>query len=201
MDKIEDFKVSYDNSNEEIEKAFIRFQRKYMLRRKIIYSVVFLIAAALALDLMIKNSESMFGYIAFVLSLAMLCVTWMRSYFVRKRLLKTLESLGGETYEATFCGDRIEIDTLLLEEEKTETVAVSAVGVMTVGEEFDVPPEQETKQEKTVLDFTGNTIDSDETDSLFLLFVNRSLIYCIPKRCLSGEEIETLRQYLDDKNI
>lgn len=150
---------------------------------------------------MIKNSANMIGYILFVLPLALICVQWMRPYFVRKRLLKTLSSFSRETYTAVFSADKIEIETDILPEEKTETVALTPVGVMTVGEDFEVPEEKEMKSEKTVLELSSTVLDSMENENMFLLFVNRSLIYAFPKRCLDEEQTAALKAYFDDKNI
>ena len=170
-----------------------------MLKRKILFTAVYGIASALGLDLMIKNPASMLGYILFILPVALICVQWMKPYFVRKRLLNTLRSFSRETYTARFFDDRIEIETDVHDDEKTETVAVSGIGVMVLSDE-EKAPEETVTVEKTVLSFT-ETLDSFENEAMFLLFVNRSLIYAFPKRCLSEEQTETLRTYFEDKNI
>ena len=57
------------------------------------------------------------------------------------------------------------------------------------------------KHDKTKIDLRTERLDSVETEDLFLLFVNRSLIYIFPKRCLSEEQKKKLKNYFDDKNI
>lgn len=198
---MEKFEIKYDNSDQEIEAAYKLFQRKYMYRRNIIFSVVYAIAAGLGVNFVIGNSANMAGYILVVLGLGMLFSTWARPYYARKKLMKTLESFGGETYTATFADNHITVDTEILPDEETETVAITRDGVMTVGEDVEIPPEQEIKHDKTKIELTSNTLDSMETGEMFLLFLNRSLIYIFPKRCLSEEQVEKLRNYLDDKNI
>lgn len=198
---MEKFEIKYDNSNQEIETAYKLFQRKYMFRRNIIFSVVYAIAAGLGINFVIGNSGNMAGYILIVLGLGMIFSTWARPYYARKKLMKTLESFGGETYTATFADSHITVDTEILPDEETETVAITRDGVMTVGDDVEIPPEQEIKHDKTKIELTSNTLDSAETEEMFLLYLNRSLIYIFPKRCLSDEQVEKLRNYFDDKNI
>lgn len=200
---MEKFTIKYDNTDAEIETGYKLFQRKYMLKRNIIFTVVYGIAAGVGLDFMIADYTNLAGYILFVIGLGMMFSTWARPYYARKKLMKTLQSFGAETYTAEFSESRIVVDTEILPDEKTETVAVTSKGVMTLeeGEEASIPEEQEIKHDKTKIELRQNTLDSMETAELFLLFLNRSLIYIFPKRCLSAEESEKLKNYFDDKNI
>lgn len=200
---MEKFTIKYDNTDAEIETGYKLFQRKYMLKRNIIFTVVYGIAAGVGLDFMIADYTNLAGYILFVIGLGMMFSTWARPYYARKKLMKTLQSFGAETYTAEFSESRIVVDTEILPDEKTETVAVTSKGVMTLeeGEEVSIPEEQEIKHDKTKIELRQNTLDSMETAKLFLLFLNRSLIYIFPKRCLSAEESEKLKNYFDDKNI
>lgn len=200
---MEKFTIKYDNTDAEIETGYKLFQRKYMLKRNIIFTVVYGIAAGVGLDFMIADYTNLAGYILFVIGLGMMFSTWARPYYARKKLMKTLQSFGAETYTAEFSESRIVVDTEILPDEKTETVAITSKGVMTLeeGEEASIPEEQEIKHDKTKIELRQNTLDSMETAELFLLFLNRSLIYIFPKRCLSAEESEKLKNYFDDKNI
>ena len=198
---MERFEIKYDNSNAEIETAYKLFQKKYMLRRNVLFSVVYAIAAGLGINFVVLNSANLLGYILVVLGLGMLFSTWARHVYARKKLMKTLESFGGETYTATFADSHITVDTEILPDEEMETVAITRDGVMTVGEDVEIPPEQEIKHDKTKIELALNTLDSMETEEMFLLFLNRSLIYIFPKRCLSEEQTEKVRNYFDDKNI
>lgn len=198
---MEKFTIKYDNTDAEIETAYKLFQRKYMMKRNIIFTVVYAIAAGVGLDFMIADYTSLAGYILFVIGLGMMFSTWARPYYARKKLMKTLQSFGAETYTAEFSESRIVVDTEILPEEETETVAVTSKGVMTVEEDAEIPEEQEIKHDKTKIELRQNTLDSMETAELFLLFLNRSLIYIFPKRCLTDEECKKVKDYFEDKNI
>ena len=203
---MEKFEIKYDNTLSEIETGYKLFQRKYMMKRNIIFTVVYTIAAAIGVDFLVHgfmegNYANMPGYILLVIGLGMVFSTWARPYYARKKLMKTLESFSEEKYTAKFEDTRIVIDTEILPEEETETVAVTSMGVMTMDQDMEIPEEQEIKHDKTKIELRSNTLDSMETEDLFLLFLNRSLIYIFPKRCLTDEEKNKVKNYFDDKNI
>lgn len=198
MEKIE---IKYDNTLDEIEKGYTLFLKKYTLKRSIIFTIVYAIAAGAGIDFVIHDYTSMPGYILIVIGLGMIISTWGKPVVAKKKLLKTLASFGEEKYTARFLEKQIEIDTEILPEDQLETVAVTSQGVMTVDKDVEIPPEQEIKQEKTKLDLAGNSLDSMETEDLFLLFVNRSYIYIFPKRCLNEEQIKGIHGYFEEKNI
>lgn len=198
---MESFEIKYDNTLEEISKGYSLFWKKYALRRTIIFTVVYAIALGVGIDFVIHDYTSMPGYILMVIGLGMIFSTWTKPYYAKKRLLKTLESFGEERYSAVFSDNKIVIDTEILPDEQLETVAVTSHGVMTVGEGVEIPEEQVIKHDKTKIDLRTEKLDSTETAEMFLLFVNRSLIYIFPKRCLSDEQAEKIKGYFDDKNI
>lgn len=198
MEKTE---IKYNNTLTEIETGYKLFQLKYMLKRNIMFSLVYAIAAGIGIIFIIREYTNFPGYILFVIGLGMIFSTWARPYYARKRLIKTLESFSDEKYSAVFEDTRIVIDTEILPEDQTETVAITSSGVMTMDQDMEIPEEQEIKHEKTKIELRSNTLDSMETPEMFLLFVNRSLIYIFPKRCLTEEEIGKLKNYFEDKNI
>ena len=120
MKDIETIKISYDNTNAEVEQAYKRFLHKYTFKRSVIFSIVYLIAAGLGLNLMITAPSQIYGYLVFVIGLGMLFSVWARPYYARKKLIRTLESFSRETYTAEFRKESIEIQTIILPDEETE---------------------------------------------------------------------------------
>lgn len=59
----------------------------------------------------------------------------------------------------------------------------------------------EERQEVSVYRFGTDLIDAQETEEMFLVYVNKRLIYIYPKRCLSDDEQTKLREILKDKAI
>lgn len=198
---MESFEIKYDNTLDEISKGYNMFWKKYALKRMIVFTVVYAIALAIGIDFVVGNPSNMPGYILIAIGLGMISSTWIKPYVHKKRLFKTLESFGEERYTVVFSDEKITVDTEILPDEQLETVAVTSYGVMTVGEDVEIPEEQIIKHEVTKLDLRTEKLDSAETENMFLLYVNRALIYIFPKRCLSEEQIGKIRAYFDDKNI
>ena len=98
----ENFSLRFDMSNDEIEKAYIKFQNTFTLKKKIIYTIVYLIVIVLGVDLIIKNSSSPFGYIATGLAAGILLFNWIQPILIRKKMLSILGDMGQETYIMSF---------------------------------------------------------------------------------------------------
>ena len=193
MNKIE---IEYDVSAEESKDAFMCFFRKYRLRQTVLLSIVFLIATGLFINTMIVSlisgagaTASMIGGIGAGLSAGLLANVWLKPRRAAKKLLHALEYMAEEKYTAVFGDTQIEIETL----------------IHTSGSDSDSDNDSEDdgseKIEKTVLLLSQEELCSQETHELFLLFVNRSLVYVFPKRCLSESEQTNLQEYFTNKNI
>lgn len=204
------FEITYDNTIPEIETAFRLFQKKYALRRLAIFTVVYLIVIALGVNFIVTDYTKPYGYILCALGLGVLVSTWTKPAGVRKRVVATLSEFSEEKYTAVFSDDRIEICTEIIDSgRETETVAITGAGIIPVednseaAKELAESPEKinEPQVDKSVYKLAETELCSEETDDCYLLYVNRSLIYVFPKRCLSQAERERLASYFDDKSI
>lgn len=201
------FQITFNANPEEIEVAYKAFQNKYALRKRIIYTIVYLIVLVLGIDLIIKNPSSIAGYIASGLSAGILIFNWIKPVTIRKKLIKTLSELNDETYIMSFYDTKLEIETIIDKSEQTETVAITTSGVYTV-EEGSEAEKQLSENEpiteeipKTVYNLSETEITFMEKDELIMMFVNRSYIHTIPKRCLSEEDIKLIEAYYTDKAL
>lgn len=197
--------IKYTNSLDEIKLGFIKIHNKYMRKRNILFSVVYLIAVVLGVDMVIKNPSGYAGYILTALALAMVVLQWARPYMVRSRLIKTLSGLSEETYSAAFFEDRIEIETDIVEEAQTEIVAITTNGVESVENPAVINEAEKSsdlqKVNKTVINLATEELYSQEDEVMFRLFVNRALVYVFPKRCINENDIKTLHEYFEEKAI
>lgn len=202
------FELRFDARTDEIETAYKAFQSKYTLKKRILYTAVYLIVLILGIDLILKNPEGMPGYIAAGLAAGILLFNWIKPLTIRKKLVRTLSELDDETYIASFYDEKIVIETVIRKknenenEPETETVAITASGVYPVGEESPAAQAAEKADEpipKTVYPLAETEIAFTEKDGLFLLFVNRSYIHTIPLRCLSEEQAAQTRAYFEEK--
>ena len=208
----ENFSIKFDNTPEEIECAYKAFHTKYTLRKKLLYTIVYLIVVVLAVDLIIKDMTNPTGYIAGGLALGILVFNWIKPVIIRKKMMQGLSELGtDELYTMTLFDDRIEIETEITSADKeTEIVAVSRLGVFPVEEGSEAAKElaehpelvkDDTQVEKTVYRLAETEICMSEKQELLLMFVNRSYIHAIPKRCLSDAEINAFKAYFEEKGL
>ncbi len=213
-------KISYTMTLEEIEAGFKLFQRKYSLKRSILFTVVYSIALVFGVDFIIRGAGNFYGYVLTGLALGLIFWTWYRPVYIRKKMIASISSMAQETYISEFFGNRIEITTQILDKITEENVENSAEKVENIADNDNKPynedyeiqvrddetedtDESEKTEEivKTTLNFGTELMDALENEEMFLLFVNKSLIYIYPKRCLEENEQETLRNILKDKAI
>lgn len=205
-------KVRFDNSLEEIEAAYKAFHDKYTLRRKIIYTVIYLIVIVLAADLIIRDQANIAGYIAGGLALGILVINWVKPVLIRRKMLQGMAELGtDEVYNMSLFEDRIEVETEIIPADaRTETVAITAHGVFPVEEGSDAAKElaehpelvqDETQTAKSVYRLAETEIFMADRRDLLLIFVNRSYIHAVPKRCLSDKEMLDFKAYFEEKGL
>ncbi len=207
------FSIKFDNTPGEIEEAYKAFQTKYALRKKLLYTVIYLIVVVLAADIIVRDMTNPTGYIAGGLALGILVFNWVKPVLIRRKMMQGIEALGtDETYTMTLLDDRIEIETEITGADKeTETVAVTRLGVFPVEEGSEAAKELEehpelvqdnTKPpEKTVYRLAETEICMIEHKELMLMFVNRSYIHAIPKRCLGDEDVLAFKAYFEEKGL
>ena len=208
----ENLTFRFDNTPEEIERAYIAFHNKYTLRKKIIYTVIYLIVVVLAVDIILRDMTNPAGYIAGGLGLGIIVFNWIKPVLIRRKMMQGLAELGtDETYTMSLYEDRIEIETEITDDNaETETVAITTHGVFTVEEGSEAAkdlaehPEKlkdETKVEKTVYRLAETEIFMSEQRELLLIFVNRSYIHAVPERCLTQDEILAFKAYFEEKGL
>ena len=208
----ETLSIKFDNKPEEIEAAYKAFHNKYTLRRKLIYTVIYLIVVVLAADLVIRDYTNPAGYIAGGLGLGILVFNWIKPVLIRKKMMEGLADLGtDELYTMTLYDDRIEIETEITSADKeTEIVEINSRGVFPVEEGSEAAKEiaenpdlvkDETQVEKTVYRLAETEIVMSDIKDLLLIFVNRSYIHAVPKRCLGTDEMLAFKAYFEEKGL
>ncbi len=195
-------KIKYSMTLDEIGEGFSLFQKKYQFKRNIIYTVVYLIALVLGVDFVIRDNANFYGYLLIGIAAGMTFLTWYKPVMIKRKLLATLSSLSEETYISEIYSDRIVITTVIQQDESADSEEAgedkSAVSEQAGNSE---EKQSEPTEDVTELFFGSDYIDALENDKMFLLFVNRRLIYLYPKRCLTDEEQERIRGILTEKAL
>ncbi|MBQ8791639.1 MAG: YcxB family protein [Ruminiclostridium sp.] len=208
-------KISYNMELSEIDEGFKLFYKKYQLKRTIIFTIVYAIAAVLGVDMVIRNPQNFYGYLLIGIGIGLIFMQWYRPVMIRKKLINTLSSMSQETYETEIFSDKITITTIVEETaeevekseetEKSEEASEEATATEEKLEEAEGEAEENDSSEPEAVVshfyFGSDLMDAMENEKMFLLFVNKSLIYIYPKRCLTEEEQTKLREIFTDKAI
>ncbi|MCL2035895.1 MAG: YcxB family protein [Oscillospiraceae bacterium] len=177
-------KISYDNTVEESAEAFMLFWREYHLKRTIMLSIAFGIGIFVSV-ISIVGGSGITAWILLGAASGFLLNLWMKPRRSCKKLVEVLETMASEVYTATFASDLIEVETIIQMKE-SENPENSGTNEIT---------------DKSQIKLSTEELCSRETQELFVLYVNRSLVYAFPKRCMDNEEITGLRTYFEEKRI
>ncbi|MCH5325210.1 MAG: YcxB family protein [Eubacterium sp.] len=204
--------IKYSMTLDEISDGFMQFWKKYQLKRTIIFSAVYVIALILGADMIIRNSSNFYGYVIVGLAAGMTFYSWYKPFQIRNKMLSTLSSLAEETYITEIYPSELRITTHIVDETEDENAEASEGDdgqTESPPEQAETEPQAEELEnavpaedyEVSVYRFGMDLMDATETEDTFLLFVNKRLIYIYPKRCLSDDEQDKLREILKDKAI
>ena len=209
---------SYDNSLEETDDAMKTFQKRFSSRRGMLSIVAYSLLAVAAIVAIVFNSTQGFNATQIVLYFALAFCSFGLYYSLtekkrmRRKVLETLKRMSPEDYHCKIFDNRIEIETIIKtpevpeNEEKTAEKEVSEVigneekseNAENTGEPENAA-EKEDEPIKSVFRFGEDMLDFIESDMSLLLILARRQIYCFPKRCLSDEQQNVIRDFLTEK--
>jgi len=169
------FTISYDNNITEVETAYKFFWKKYAVRRMVLMSFAYGVFAGVFIYMIVRDYTGLAGWIGAGFALGLLVSIWLKPARAIKKIAAVFENSDEERYSATFYEDRIEVETVVVSDNS----------------------EISEKTDKTVIVISTEELYGAEKENMFILFVNRSLIYVFPKRCLSEEQTGKLREYFD----
>lgn len=201
------FDIRFTAETPEIETGYKAFQNRFLIKKKVLYTIAYVIVLVLGIDLIVKNPTGMAGYIASGLSLGILLFNWIKPIMIRKKLMASLDALGtSEEYEMSFYDNKIEVETIIDPNAETETVAITANGIYTVEEGSEAEKEltEEVKipeVERSVYRLSETELALDEKNGLLIIYINRSNFQTIPLRCLSDEDAGKVREYFSERGL
>lgn len=177
---------SYDNTNEEIDGAMKTFQKRFMSKKGGIWIVAYVfIFAAIAVGIFF-NRSSVVLYVALGICIFGFAVNITEKKRTRNKVIRSLKNMAPETYVCTIYPNKIEIDTTIINSESD-------------GGNSNFEENGEDKPIVSVFTFDEYLLNFSENNESLLLIVNRRQIYCFPKRCLSEEQQNIVRDFLTDK--
>lgn len=181
-------RFSYDNTLEEIDGAMKSFQQKFKSKRGFFAIAAYSLLTVAVLAAIIMNPTSIFAYAALVFCALGLVYSLTDKTRARHRTIDALKDMNPEEYMAAFFDDRIEIETII--KPKINEVHVK------IDEEAD---DEIISPLKTVFVLGQDLLEFIENDESLLLVFNRQQIFCFPKRCLSVDQENSVRDFLTDR--
>ena len=183
---------SYDNNLEEIDSAMKTFQRRFAGKRGLFSIISYsLLSAAIIVAIVINivtGSSVIFSCVALMFCLLGLFYSATDKKRTRIKTLEALKDMDPEEYTCTIYDDKIELETIIKPK----------------ANEVDLKIDEKADDEiisplKSIFIFGTDLLNFDENDESLLLIFNRRQIYCFPKRCLSAEQEDNIRDILTEK--
>lgn len=179
---------SYDNTNEETDGALKSFQQRFQSKRGKLWVAAYSIFTAAIIVAIVFNPTSIVLYLALAFCLFGLVYNITDKKRTRKKILEALSDMNPEEYICTIYPDKIELETII--KPKINEVDLK------IDEEAD---DEILTPLKTVFKFDEDLLNFSENVDSLLLFFNRRQIYCFPKRCMTKDQEDTVREFLTDK--
>ncbi|NMB30348.1 MAG: hypothetical protein GX988_02755, partial [Clostridiales bacterium] len=112
----------YDLTLKENDDAFRIFQKKYVMKRSIIYTVIFLILAAFYIESVIKTPNYTLGYGLLGVCIAVIFYVWYNPVKIRRKLIEALSDIKDDRYTCEVYDEYIKITTILPEEQEEDVI-------------------------------------------------------------------------------
>ena len=178
----------YDNTLEEIDGALKSYQQKFGTKRRAVLLIAYCILTVAAIVLIIMDHDNILPYAALVFCIFNLYFNLTDKKRMRKKIIEAIKDTNPEDYTATVYDDKIEIDTIIKPKENE----------IKMDEENDEDIEN-IAPIKSVFIFGTDMLDFVENEDSLLLIAARRQTYCFPKRCLTKDQEDKLRDILTEK--
>lgn len=194
---------SYDNTLEETDDAMKTFQKQFSSKRGKLSIIAYSLLAVAAITAIVFNPTQIVLYISLFFCIFGLVYTLTDKARMRSRVLSTLSKMKPEDYHCTIYDNKIEIETIIRENEdssdKEKTVSAEESVENPDNENAEKTEEKPEEPIKSVFKFGEDMLDLLESERSLLLILARRQIYCFPKRCLSEEQQNAVRDFLTKK--
>lgn len=174
-------KFRYDNNAAETDDAMRTFQKTFGSKRGWVMTVAYIVMLIAAGVLIAFNPKQPVLYLAVGLCVVFLIMTISAPSRRRKAIIRRINAMPPEDYECELFDDKIIIKTFIHENgdggSNEEKPSEPVIQLLPFGGEY-------------LLDFAEN-------GTALLLFIEGKQYACFPKRCLTNEQMETLREVLE----
>ena len=181
-------RFSYDNTLDETDGAMKSFQKTFSKKRGRISIIAYALLLLAIIVGIILNHTAVPLYFALAFCGFGMYYSITDQKRTRKRVIKALSDMNPEDYCCSVFSDRIEIETIIKPKENVIELEID-----------DDADKEILTPVKTVFKFGEDLLNFLENDDSLLLVYNRRQIYCFPKRCLTPEQEDKVRDFLTEK--
>lgn len=171
--------LSYTITVDNYDKAFFEVQKKFEFPRNIIFTILVVLVAVYNVFVAIERYPDNNNQVMVVaVSVVFIAILWFMPMKRRKTLREALSTIDDDSYETEIYEDKIKISVVPKVNEETGEMQEIAPKILFY--ETDLPYIMEIPDE-------------------FIIYIKKQMFYVIPKKYLSDEQIEIIRNQFKEK--
>ena len=174
--------VDYDVKNDEEDRAFRAYQKKFVYPHNWKVTAAFGVVAAAFIVSIFKYPNGYLNYVLLAVCVMAVALTWYNSVRIRKYLVKALKNLEDDKYRFTLYESGFTIETIVSEEEKKS--------------EDYVPIKPRRVHLGDNSDINNDTVEVIENEEMFIIILEKETFYVLCKRLMTDDQQKILRDKL-----
>lgn len=198
-------KGKYESNADQILKGYKVFQKKYVVKSLIPRLLLAALAIASSIMMIISDPGGKMPVLCLMIALSVTVYFISQPITNSKNLRKGLDSISGTEYEAEFYTDKVKISTVNFQSDIVEIEKIDDTSEKTEEAQPDVQTEAdiaiygEKEAEEipaTIIHLDQPIVDLLDKDDMFILVVNKSYVFIIPKSAFTEDEVQKIREKL-----
>ena len=171
--------LSYTITVDNYDKAFFEVQKRFEFPRNIVFTILVLLVAIYNVFVAVERYPDNNNQIMVVaVSVIFIAILWFTPMKRRKTLREALSTIDDDSYETEIYEDKIKISVVPKVNEET-------------GEKEEIAPK--------ILFYEADLPYIMEIPDEFIIYIKKQMFYVIPKKYLSDEQTELLRNQFREK--
>ena len=171
--------VDYDVKNDEEDRAFRAYQKKFVYPHNWKVTAAFAVVSAAFIVSIIKYPGGYLNYVLLAICLVVIALTWYNSVRIRKYLVRALKELEDDRYRFSLYESGFMIETIVSEEEKQSPDYVP------------IKPRRVFLGDNS--DKNNDTVEVIENDEMFIIIIEKETLYVLCKRLLNKQQQDIIR--------
>ena len=192
-------KGQYESNADQILKGYKVFQKKYVVKSLIPRLLLAALAIASSIMMIISDPGGKIPVLCLMIALSVTVYFISQPITNSKNLRKGLDSISGTEYEAEFYTDKVKISTVNFQSDIVEIEKEEDTSEQNVQTEADIAIYGEKEAEEipaTIIHLDQPIVDLLDKDDMFILVVNKSYVFIIPKSAFTEDEVQKIREKL-----